>query len=130
MDLQVLVPELAEHVEIVPHSRDIDPLNDSAELGWNLFVLGTHRQYLGESFHHNLHTLSLMLQQNQIIEEDKVATHQTTPRQIIHFVTRALAQNRAGYVDLTPRANTAAMPRVGAGISKPFYTKPGGMHCG
>ena len=47
-DLPFMVPELADKVEVIPHAQNIDPMSDSAVLGWNLFVLGSNRCYLGE----------------------------------------------------------------------------------
>lgn len=100
-DLPNQVPELYDKIEIIPHARCIDPLTDRAELGWNLFVLGTNRMYLGETYHNNIKELALQLQNGQILAEDKVATRQTTPRRIITFITRVLESHRGGYIDLS-----------------------------
>lgn len=104
-DLTQVIPILSNKLEIVPHAVDIDTSLGRAVLGWNLFVLGGHRMYLGESYHNSLHDLAREIRSgfmtNLEVKEGQ-ATRTTTPRKIITFVTRVLGDNKSGYVDLTP----------------------------
>ena len=107
-DLPFMIPEMASVVEVIPYTRNIDLFQDTAQLGWNLFVLGSQRQYLGETHHYNLQELAMQITQGQILSEDRQATHQVTPRSIIHFVTRILGSHQGGHLNLTPRTNQFA----------------------
>ena len=102
-DMPETIPEFMDKLEVIPHCMNIDPMADSALLGWNLFVMGTHRQYLGETYHIGLNQLAMQLQQGQVLAENQLATRQTTPKRIVHFITTALARHRGGYVNLAPK---------------------------
>ena len=104
-DLPRVIPILASKVEIVPHAVEIDPALGKAVLGWNLFVLGTNRMYLGESYHNNLIDLARQIKTGLInvpFGGHGTARRQTTPRRVITFITRVMGDNMAGYVDLNP----------------------------
>jgi len=102
-DLPEVIPEFADKLEVIPYCMNIDPMADSALLGWNLFVMGTHRQYLGETYHTGLSQLAMQLQQGQVLAENQLATRQTTPKRIVHFITNTLSKHRGGYVNLAPK---------------------------
>lgn len=128
-DMQYAISEMSDKLEVVPYVSNIDPLGDTAKLGWNLFVLGNQRCYLGETFHMGLKRLTLQLQHGQILSEDQSATHQTTPRRVIKFVSRVLQSHIDGYVNLTPRIVPLPYqhPRAsGLGMAQQFWSKPGG----
>lgn len=130
-DMPYAIAEMSDKIEIIPHSVNIDPAGDKAELGWNLFVLGSHRQYLGETYHHGLKMLAMQLQQGHVLSEDMMATRQTTPRRIIHFVSRVLTTHKQGYLDLTPRTVPQGQqgPRAGgagSGMAGQFFSRAGG----
>jgi hypothetical protein len=128
-DMQFAITEMSDKIEVVPYVRNVDPLGDTARLGWNLFVLGNQRCYLGETFHTGLKRLTLQLQHGQIISEDRLATHQTTPRRVINFVARILRQHEDGYLNLTPRIIPLPYqhPRAsGLGMAQQFWSRPGG----
>jgi hypothetical protein len=114
-DMPFVIPEMADKIEIIPHSNNIDPIQDKAELGWNLFVLGTQRCYLGETYHHGLKTLAMQIQQGRVMSEDLMATRQTTPRRIIQFVSRVLETHKAGYLDLAARTMPMDLQNRGLG---------------
>ena len=113
-DLPAVIPNLGTKVEVVPHVEELDMSQGKAVIGWNLFVLGTHRMYLGETYHNDLHSLARQIKAGQILIPEGVmasATRQTTPRRVIHFITRVFENKRSGHIDLSPS-------------TKPF-TKPG-----
>jgi len=129
-DLPVFVPMLEQKIEIVPHAMAVDPAGGKATMGWNLFVLGTHRMYLGESYHDNIIDLARQIG-NGIIEVPErgfgAAKRQTTPRRIVAFITRVLGEHKDGYIDLTQAtAGTANQPnRVANNMANQFFTKSG-----
>ena len=128
-DMQFAITEMSDKIEVVPYVKNINPMTDTAELGWNLFVLGNQRCFIGESFHVGLKRLALQLQHGQILSEDQTATHQTTPRRIINFMVRVLQAHEEGYINLTPRIIPLPyqQPRAsGLGMAQQFWARPGG----
>lgn len=130
-DLQFTIPELITKLEVIPHALLIDPMTDSAKIGWNLFILGGQRMYLGETYHSGLSQLAQMLMSGQVISEHSNATHQTTPRRVIHFITTTLRRVEAGYVDLTPKIMPAMVNMFGnrvsnnMGMANQFFSRSG-----
>lgn len=136
-DLPAVVPTLANKLEIVPHAKDIDTSLGRAVLGWNLFVLGSHRMYLGETHHNNLHDLSRQIRSGSIRVPEGIGTfatarRQTTPRRIIHFITRVLNDHESGYIDLNPAGTTYRQPgepyaakQTLMGMPQQFFTRSG-----
>lgn len=131
-DIPFMVQELADKIEIVPHAVRIDPLADTAVIGWNLFVLGTYRCFLGETQHQGLRQLALQLTQGMVASQDQSATRQTTPRRVIKFITDVLAKHQSGYVNLTPRVvpmplqRQAYRPRTAGSSAGSFFVRSGG----
>lgn len=127
-DMQYAITEMSDKIEIVPYVNNIDPFGDTARLGWNLFVLGNQRCYLGETFHVGLRNLVLQLQHGQILAEDRSAIQQTTPRRVIKFISRVLQSHTDGYINLTPRTIPVyQQPKAsGMSMSQQFWSKPGG----
>lgn len=107
-DLPFAIPQLAGKVEIEPHMRDVRQMEDTAEIGWNLFVLGTHRKYLGETYHTDLRHLATQIQQGAILEETGSAGRQATPREIVSFILNIMGSHREGYVNL--ERSTMSLP--------------------
>ena len=118
-DLTMVIPQLTTKVEIVPFAEEVDTYQGKAVLGWNLFVLGNQRMYLGQTFHNDLRGLASQLQTGFIMIPEGIITNarrQTTPRRIITFITRVLESHDAGYVDL----HTPINPKT---IGEPYATK-------
>ena len=129
MDMGFALTEMSDKIEVVPYVASVDPMGDTAVLGWYLFVLGNHRCYLGESFHTNLKTLALQLQHGQVVAEDQMASRQTTPRRIIKFISTVLRSHDSGYVNLTPRIVPLQMGQAkpgGMGMARQFWQRTGG----
>jgi hypothetical protein len=127
-DLPRAVTEMCDKVEVVPYAARIDPPMDSATLGWNLFVLGVHRMFLGETHHVGLRGLALQLQQGTVISEDRAASYQTTPRRVVCFVTKVLSTHRDGMLNLIPRLLPADLyhGQVGGALSsRQFFSRAG-----
>lgn len=112
-DLPYVNIGLENKVEIEPHAVEIDPSTSRAVLGWNLFVLGNQRIYLGETYHANLLDLARQIKFGSIMPESTITTRRcTTPRRIINFIERVLSKSESGIVDLSPRdRGIATSPR-------------------
>lgn len=105
---------LDNKLEIEPHAVEVDPTTSRAIIGWNLFVLGNQRMFLGETGHDNLSELARQIRTGQISPETITSARRcTTPRRIIGFVEHVLHDHDSGYVDLTPRMRpTSRTPRI------------------
>jgi hypothetical protein len=109
MDMPMAIPQLMNKLEIVPHALDLDQTTGRATLGWNLFMLGTSRMYLGETIHDNLTDLARQIRGGMINGGSRrTAKRQTTPKRIVNFILRVLSSSEAGYVDLVPAARSGA----------------------
>lgn len=132
-DLTVAIPALGPKVEIEPHTVEVNPATGRAVIGWNLFVLGNHRMYLGETHHRDLTQLAHQIQNGQMVLPegggDTSARFQSTARQVVNFITRVLAKSDAGYVDLNPGEPggqlPSAMGQVGP-MNGAMYNRAGG----
>lgn len=124
-DLPFAIPQLAGKVEVEPHMRSVNAMEDTAEIGWNLFVLGTHRKYLGETFHTDLRRLASQIQQGTILcnESSSSAGRQATPKEVIAFIIQILGTHGEGYMNL--EKNTQIMPIKG--VTQPSFGNFGGQ---
>jgi hypothetical protein len=94
-DLLVIVPQLAEKVEISPFLRELDPSSGEYNLGWNLFVLGTNRMFLGNSTHMDLNEIRTKIVD---LECSYDRSSFVTPNQIIKFVAESLCKSKSGFI--------------------------------
>ena len=125
-DLPLCIPQLESKVEVVPHACDINPMLGTAMIGWNLFVLGNHRMFLGESVHNDLPELARQLTTGSVVPStSSQARRQTTPRRIVNFVARVLERHAGGYVNLN-QLPMNALPHGGPGQNSPFRPQVGG----
>jgi hypothetical protein len=130
-DLPLSVPVLAGKLEIEPHAVEIDPTTGCGVIGWNLFVLGTHRMYLGETYHHNLPELARQIKAGTIRPDIHGSSRrESTPKHVITFITRTLGQSEGGYVDFSRNRLGVTSPawyRGGRGPSQEaqFFTRSG-----
>lgn len=112
-DLPQIIPVLSNKIEVVPHATEVDTSMGRAVLGWNLFVLGNQRMYLGETYHNSLSDLARQIRNGVIrIPESgfHTARRQTTPRRVISFMTRVLGTHEGGYIDLNPSTRPMRAP--------------------
>lgn len=108
-DMPYIIPILSNKVEITPHVVELDPVIGKAILGWNLFVLGYYRMYLGETYHNDLMGLARQIRTGFIIPNGQ-ATRQSSPKRIIAFILRVLGSHSDGYVDLLPPTRSPQKP--------------------
>lgn len=130
-DLIARTPELATKVEIVPYVTDVNAITGEVTIGWNLFVLGTVRMFLGTSVHQSATDLERAVygapNPSSQFESDQ------TPADIIRFVVRELSKKTAGRVSanagqlqpdsLVDPNSVANRPRLGPTMSGGYYEK-------
>jgi hypothetical protein len=120
-DLPVLIPMLQEKIEIIPNISELNNITSRAELEWNLFVLGWHRMFLGNTFHNDLKELATQIRNGVIMSNE--SRRQSTPRRIVHFIMRSLSDKQSGYVNLALPSNTP--PAMGTPSNgNVFFRKP------
>ena len=104
---------LINKVEVVPYAAEIDTSLGRAIIGWNLFVLGNKRMFLGETFHNNLNDLARQIKSGVIVKSASGmanARKQSTAYKIIHFIVKVLTEHDAGYVVLEPPSRMPKQP--------------------
>lgn len=117
-DITVQVPHLNGKVEVQPYVEDINPESGVVRLGWNLFVLGQKRLYLGESIH-----TSLAEVQNAVFgpPPNTRFINYATPKRIVNFIVRILGNSKNGDVSTRPdHVYTAALP-LGTGEHSGYF---------
>ena len=93
VDLVSRIPRLNGKVEVTAFVQDIDPLSGAVKLGWNLFVLGTKRMYLGESTHTSLAEITGQI---TTVESSNTTPSYATPKRIVEFITKVLGNSKSG----------------------------------
>jgi len=113
---------------LIPHAIEVDPTNGFARLGWNLFVLGNQRMYLGETEHTELQELARQLDSNTpIITEDgdQIFRQARTARDIINWVSRVLGKSNAGLLRVTEQVREhEKMQPLGNTQATNFFERP------
>jgi len=134
-DLVVAIPMLVNKIEVVPYAEEIDVTQGKVVLGWNLFVLGNNRMYLGSTYHNDMKDLARQIKSGMVMIPEGYyhnARRQTTAKAIITFITRVLGSHQSGYVDLAPatRRRTLEEPFAARnalmGMPQQFFTRSGG----
>lgn len=128
------IPELNGKIELIPHAIEIDPTNGFARIGWNLFILGNQRMYLGETEHTQLQELARQMADGYVMTEQEspiVSRNERTARDIVSYITRVLGSSDGGTirkVDQVPqqRSNLAAGTGSSGYFRKPRAIRPEG----
>jgi hypothetical protein len=120
-DIVFKIPQISGKVEIVPYVEDIDPYSNIVTLGWNLFVLGTKRMYLGESTHTSLAEIRNNIA-GPIWSEGINSIEYVTPKKIISFIVEILGESRVGDLAKAPKQyKERAMPLLNRGDSSGWF---------
>lgn len=135
-DLVESIPQLSGKVEVVPYAKDIDPVSGYTRLGWNLFVLGNQRMYLGETEHSNLQHIAQKLDKNDYIvepEAEPIVTRQNrSARDIVNWITRTLGKSKNGVININntdakePQLRSMGQTQSGDFFSAPSPLRPEG----
>jgi hypothetical protein len=99
-DVGVVVPGLVGKVEVVPFVVDVFPESGGVRLGWNLFVLGCHRLFLGESFHASLVDVDQVVRGPLMGVGGGGGVGGVSVGEVVDFVVDVLGGDREGVVDI------------------------------
>lgn len=95
-DLPQAVPELHQKVEVIPYVMKLDPLTGLTEVGWNLFVLGSKRMYLGRTKHKSLGELTNLAGPS---EADNAIEKASSARRVIQYIVDMLKASEEGRLE-------------------------------
>jgi hypothetical protein len=117
------IPELVNKVELNPSPENLDPTTGAAKIGWNLFVMGVNRMYLGHTMHTNLAELA-----SKSGPGEKAADLKYTASQIVEFIIKILERSDDGFERLpeTTRSEPATptnKPKIGPTASGGYYER-------
>jgi len=112
---------ISDKIELVPFMEELDPSGGNFRAGWNLFVFGTNRKFLGYTTHQTIDELqqsepSEYSMQNSLCE--------TTWGEVIDFIVETMQKYEDGPTSLSdagpdaPQAYAAKMP-----ISNAYYER-------
>jgi len=94
-DLPMIIQEFRNKVEITPFSQRVDPTTGVVMIGWNMFVLGINRSFLGYSYHQSAQDLKRAFgARPELPHEPKKRV-----RDVIDFIVETLDKNRDGLLD-------------------------------
>ncbi len=102
-DMVDRIPALADKVELVPHAVEVNAETGTCVLGWNLFVLGNSRMYVGEIAYDDVKELSRQVrawQWDYKLTSTGSARRCSTPYRIINFIIRIMSGREGGLVNL------------------------------
>jgi len=124
-DIAESIPELGGKLELEPFSVEMDPTSGFARMGWNLFVLGNQRMYLGETEHAELAELAKQLDSDvPIVTEGEQPFRQArTARDIVNWITRVLGTRDAGLIRYE-QTDQQEMQSMGATSSSSMFERP------
>jgi len=94
-DIHEQIPELINKIEVIPHADEIDPTTGYTKLGWNMFVLGNKKLFLGYTEHAN--ATGLDFNRPETLAESPARDH-LTARKIIKFVVNSTKGLEAGRI--------------------------------
>jgi len=118
-EIEEEVPELLGKIEIVPYAVEIDPRTSYGKFGWNLFVLGNQRMFLGFSEHPEVGTVDIKSLES--LQYGGSSRNETTPRKIIAFITRILSKTESGRIRKVPHIQKMMTTAANTGSSQ-FFT--------
>ena len=114
------VPELLGKIEVVPYAAEIDPRTGYGKFGWNLFVLGNQRMFLGYTEHPEVGGVDLKSLES--LQHEGTSRNETTPQKIIAFVTRVLGKVESGRIRKVPQIQKPMMTTAANTGSAQFFT--------
>ena len=120
-DIQEVIPEISNKVELTPFMEELDPTTGFVKIGWNLFVMGTNRKFLGYTVHESLEDLQ---QPGDSKKAQESSLRYTTPNELVDFIVETIQKYDDDHVALgpmkfpTPQVYGAKMP-----IANTYYEK-------
>lgn len=104
-DIMLRIPAITKYIDVSPFVEDVDPVNGTVSMGWNLYVLGTKRMYLGSSTHKSVQEF-----QNPAMwgKENQFAKKIVTPEKIIKFISEELSSHDLEFIEALKPINAPA----------------------
>ena len=97
-DIQT-IPEISNRVELVPFMEELDPASGFVKVGWNLFVLGTNRKFLGYTVHESLDDLNRPEPTKKSMEQSLCYA---TGIEVLNFIIETLQKYNEDHISLGP----------------------------
>lgn len=97
-DLLDTMPYLNGYIELIPHNEYLNVAKDEINIGWNIFVLGIQRMYIGSTKHKHLKKTASEFKTGYI-SPTKYYDSNVTPRQIIAFICRVIKDSNLTHID-------------------------------
>lgn len=121
-DMTIKIPQLRGKIEIQPFVEDIDPNSGAVKLGWNLFVLGTKRMYLGESVHTSLQEVTSAI--GGPLDGSRYLDY-ATPKRMINFIVNVLSDSKQGDIPPSNKLGKRAMSvlPIGTGEQSGYFKR-------
>lgn len=115
------IGDVSNRIELIPFMEEIDPASGYIRVGWNLFVLGTNKKFLGYTNHKSLNDLNQLEPTEQSKQESLCYT---VGKDIIDFIIGTLQKYDDDYTSLGPTNSDA--PQTYASkmpVSNAYYQK-------
>lgn len=115
------VPEISDRIELVPFMEELDPMSGFIKVGWNLFVLGTNRKFLGYTVHESLEDLKRSEPSKQSREHSLCYA---SGNEVLNFIIKTLQKYNKNHISLgpikteAPQTYSSKMP-----VSNSYYEK-------
>jgi hypothetical protein len=119
-DIGESIPDIASRIELSPFVEELDPRTGMVKVGWNLFVMGTERKFLGYTVHEDLNDINSPYDSPEAL---RTSLRYATPNEIIKFVIDTISKYE-DHVTLgpvkfpAPQALTAKLP-----VANTYYEK-------
>jgi hypothetical protein len=120
-DIPDSIPEIANKVEIIPFMEELDPTSGFVKVGWNMFVMGTNRKFLGYTVHESLNDLQRSTPTKKNLEHSLCYA---TGDDVVSFIVETLQKYNEDNVALgpmqfkSPQTYGSKMP-----VSNAYYEK-------
>lgn len=115
------IQEISNRVELVPFMEELDPMSGYIKVGWNLFILGTNRKFLGYTVHESLDSLKRPEPTKQSKEHSLCYA---SGEEVLNFIIETLQKYNEDHISLGPI--TTGAPQVYGSkmpISNSYYEK-------
>lgn len=120
-DMNESVPDISNKVELTPFMEELDPTSGYVKVGWNLFVMGTNRKFLGYTVHESLEDLKQPSDGKKAME---TSLRYATPNDIVEFIVETIQEYDPEHISIgpmkfsEPQVYSAKMP-----VANTYYEK-------
>lgn len=108
-DISAGVPEFGDRLEVIGYNEQYDPFTSVMKAGWNLFVNGSNRMFLGRTVHNRVPDLTGAT----IPEHADLAEPEHTVKDICSFIVKVLSRTDGGFDRLPPNTRVSTPNPMG-----------------